>query len=104
MTGGMTAYRRACPGALAGRWRLWVGRVMIPRMTVQVPGVPGADGATPAAAFSRRVMRVVPSVELVEGGGFTVHRPFPTAGLDHFDPFLLLDEMGPADHPPGEAK
>lgn len=72
-------------------------------MSAQVPGVgppvSDADG-TP----SRSVVRVVPSVEMVEGGGFTVHRPFPTNGLDHFDPFLLLDEMGPAEHPPGEAK
>ncbi|HET8898882.1 MAG TPA: pirin family protein [Rhodanobacteraceae bacterium] len=38
-----------------------------------------------------------------EGGGFIVRRPFPTAGLDMADPFLLLDEMGPADYGPGEA-
>ena len=76
---------------------------MIGRMTAQVPGS-GTEGAPPAAAFSRRVVRVVESAEMVEGGGFVVHRPFPSAGLDHFDPFLLLDEMGPADHAPGEAK
>jgi redox-sensitive bicupin YhaK (pirin superfamily) len=76
---------------------------MIPAMTAQSPGS-GMDHPPPAAAFSRRVVRIVPSVEMVEGGGFTVHRPFPTAGLDHFDPFLLLDEMGPADNAPGEAK
>ena len=49
-------------------------------------------------------MRVVESVHAVEGGGFTVRRPFPTASLDFFDPFLLLDEMGPAETKPGEAK
>lgn len=38
-----------------------------------------------------------------EGGGFIVRRPFPTAGLDMADPFLLLDEMGPADYGPGQA-
>jgi len=38
-----------------------------------------------------------------EGGGFIVRRPFPTAGADHFDPFLLLDEMGPVCYAPGEA-
>jgi redox-sensitive bicupin YhaK (pirin superfamily) len=32
-----------------------------------------------------------------------VRRPFPSFGLDHVDPFLLLDEMGPADYGPGEA-
>ncbi len=53
---------------------------------------------------SRSVRRVVPSIETLEGAGFLVHRPFPTRTLDHFDPFLLLDEMGPADLGPGEAK
>ena len=33
-----------------------------------------------------------------------VTRPFPTARLDHVDPFLLLDRMGPVTHGPGEAK
>lgn len=33
-----------------------------------------------------------------------VTRPFPTAHLDHLDPFLLLDRMGPVTHGPGEAK
>jgi redox-sensitive bicupin YhaK (pirin superfamily) len=40
----------------------------------------------------------------LEGGGFLVHRPFPTSALSDFDPFLLLDEMGPTDVRPGEAK
>ena len=52
----------------------------------------------------RSVRRVLPSVETLEGAGFLVHRPFPTSALDHFDPFLLLDEMGPMDLSPGEAK
>jgi redox-sensitive bicupin YhaK (pirin superfamily) len=53
---------------------------------------------------TRTVRRVLPSVETLEGAGFLVHRPFPTSALDHFDPFLLLDEMGPMDLAPGEAK
>jgi redox-sensitive bicupin YhaK (pirin superfamily) len=53
---------------------------------------------------SRTVERVVPSVQTLEGGGFLVHRPFPTSALDQIDPFLLLDEMGPLDSAPGEAK
>jgi len=32
-----------------------------------------------------------------------VHRPFPTQMLMDFDPFLLLDEMGPVEYAPGEA-
>lgn len=39
-----------------------------------------------------------------EGAGFLVRRPFPTGLVDHFGPFLLLDEMGPVDNAPGEAK
>ncbi len=52
---------------------------------------------------TREVNRIVHSVRQREGGGFIVRRPFPTAGLDHLDPFLLLDEMGPAEYGPGEA-
>jgi redox-sensitive bicupin YhaK (pirin superfamily) len=52
----------------------------------------------------RSVRQVIPSVETLEGAGFLVHRSFPTPSLDHFDPFLLLDEMGPMDLGPGEAK
>lgn len=52
----------------------------------------------------RSVARVIDSVETREGEGFRVHRPFPTPTLDHFDPFLLLDEMGPSELGPGEAK
>ena len=53
---------------------------------------------------TRSVRKVIPSVETLEGAGFLVHRPFPTSLLDHFDPFLLLDEMGPMDLGPGEAQ
>jgi quercetin 2,3-dioxygenase len=48
-------------------------------------------------------IRIVPAQELLEGGGFLVHRPFPVQGLSHVDPFLLIDEMGPAQYAPGEA-
>jgi redox-sensitive bicupin YhaK (pirin superfamily) len=52
----------------------------------------------------RSVQSVIPAVATLEGAGFLVHRPFPSPGLDHLDPFLLLDEMGPSDLGPGEAK
>lgn len=55
-------------------------------------------------ATGRTVARVVNSIETLEGGGFLVRRPFPTAAFSDFDPFLLLDEMGPVDIAPGEAK
>ena len=52
---------------------------------------------------AREVQRIVHSQRMREGGGFIVRRPFPTAGFDHIDPFLLLDEMGPVEYGPGEA-
>ncbi len=52
---------------------------------------------------TRSVERIVPSIRTLEGGGFLVHRPFPTNRLMDFDPFLLLDEMGPVNYAPGEA-
>jgi redox-sensitive bicupin YhaK (pirin superfamily) len=52
----------------------------------------------------RTVAGIVNSIETLEGGGFLVRRPFPKASFSDFDPFLLLDEMGPMDVPPGEAK
>jgi redox-sensitive bicupin YhaK (pirin superfamily) len=51
----------------------------------------------------RKLLGVMPSQRQKEGGGFIVRRPFPTQALSHIDPFLLIDEMGPADYAPGEA-
>lgn len=53
---------------------------------------------------NRSAKRIVDSISTLEGEGFLVHRPFPTGALSEFDPFLLLDEMGPKDLAPGEAK
>jgi redox-sensitive bicupin YhaK (pirin superfamily) len=52
----------------------------------------------------RSVSRIVNNIKTIEGGGFIVNRPFPTDALLDFDPFLLLDEMGPKNWKPGEAK
>src|SRR3954453_1088725 len=52
----------------------------------------------------RSIEAVIPAVRQLEGGGFEVHRPFPTAALPQIDPFLLLDHMGPVDLGPGEAR
>src|SRR5262249_41983212 len=51
----------------------------------------------------REAARIVTAHRQRAGAGFIVRRPFPTQGLDHVDPFLLLDEMGPVDYRPGEA-
>ncbi len=59
--------------------------------------------ATLIAMSERAITRVISSHRQEEGGGFIVRRPIPTAGVDQIDPFLLLDELGPIDYPPGEA-
>ncbi len=56
------------------------------------------------AGGKRTVAGVVNSIETLEGGGFLVRRPFPKASFSEFDPFLLLDEMGPMELAPGKAK
>lgn len=52
---------------------------------------------------NRDIVRVLPSHRQLEGGGFSVRRPFPRLGLDQVDPFLLVDELGPVEYAPGEA-
>ena len=52
----------------------------------------------------RTVAGIVNSIETLEGAGFLVRRPFPKAAVSEFDPFLLLDEMGPMTLAPGAAK
>lgn len=56
------------------------------------------------AGVGRTIAGVVNSIETLEGAGFLVRRPFPKASLSEFDPFLLLDEMGPMELSPGQAK
>jgi redox-sensitive bicupin YhaK (pirin superfamily) len=53
---------------------------------------------------SRSISSIVNSVQTTEGEGFVVNRAFPTHLLSDLDPFLLLDEIGPKDLAPGEAK
>ncbi|HEY0713054.1 MAG TPA: pirin family protein [Polyangia bacterium] len=58
---------------------------------------------TTSAHNVRKVERVITAHRQLEGGGFVVRRAFPTRGYERPDPFLMLDEMGPADYAPGEA-
>ena len=51
----------------------------------------------------RPIVQRITAQRTVEGGGFVVRRPFPTRALGEFDPFLLLDEMGPVEYAPGAA-
>lgn len=52
----------------------------------------------------RTVAGIINSVETLEGEGFLVRRPFPKSNFSEFDPFLLLDELGPVNLKPGQAK
>lgn len=51
--------------------------------------------------LNRRLRATIPTHRLLEGGGFPVRRP--AAIGSEMSPFLLLDEMGPVDWPPGHA-
>ena len=52
-----------------------------------------------------RQLKSVTEAPLVQDGeGVAIHRAFPNAQLSDFDPFLLLDHMGPMELKPGEAK
>lgn len=52
----------------------------------------------------RSIKTISPAEKTFEGAGFPVRRPFPIHKTPEIDPFLLLDEMGPAEHGPGEAQ
>ena len=52
----------------------------------------------------RPAATVVTAHRQLEGEGFVVRRPFPSADLSLADPFLLLDQIGEVEYAPGEAK
>ncbi|HET9728324.1 MAG TPA: pirin family protein [Acidimicrobiia bacterium] len=54
----------------------------------------------------RKVRSLATARHSFEGAGFPVARPFPQPGAEwtDTDPFLMLDEMGPIEYAPGEAK
>lgn len=69
-----------------------------PTETKSLPSVPDATGV------ARPIEQVATAVSSFEGAGFPVRRPFPGAlDLQHTDPFLMLDQMGPVDYLPGKA-
>ncbi|MFE2562036.1 pirin family protein [Streptomyces sp. NPDC059352] len=67
------------------------------------PPTAATPPTTPASA-PRTVARVVRPLHAHEGAGFPVRRPFPTEELPLLDPFLMLDQVGPTELGPGEAK
>lgn len=78
----------------------------MPAVTVEDTLVlPRITRPEPSTAY-RSSERVVTALTSREGAGFLVHRPMPGAGTDMHtaDPFLLLDQMGPVEYGPREAK
>lgn len=53
---------------------------------------------------TRSVLQVIKSETTQDGEGVTLNRSFPNRFLSDFDPFLLLDEMGPMNLKSGEQK
>jgi quercetin 2,3-dioxygenase len=52
----------------------------------------------------RAVSRVFTAPRAQDGDGVDLRRAFPGAGLADLDPFLLLDQMGPTEFAPGQAR
>src|SRR5438067_8460060 len=61
------------------------------------------DSGVAVMSNVREVTRVSIGQRQREGAGFIVRRPLPSRNLELVDPFLLIDEMGPATYGPGEA-
>jgi hypothetical protein len=52
----------------------------------------------------RSVSKIIKSEMTQDGEGVTLNRSFPNNFISEFDPFLLLDEIGPTDLIPGKQK
>jgi len=52
----------------------------------------------------RSISKIIKSEKTQDGEGVTLNRSFPNNYISEFDPFLLLDEMGPMDIKPGMQK
>lgn len=68
---------------------------------LMLPRIPLPD---PVASTFRSVVRIATANKQLEGEGFQVRRPFPSAELRDADPFLLMDHLGAVEYAPGEAK
>jgi redox-sensitive bicupin YhaK (pirin superfamily) len=56
------------------------------------------------SSSSRSISQIIKSETTQDGEGVTLNRSFPNNLLSEFDPFLLLDEIGPTDLIPGKQK
>src|SRR4051812_16894619 len=78
----------------------------MPAVTVDNPLVlPRIARPEAATTVPRPALRTVPAHHAIEGAGFEVWRPFPGGlSMHDTDPFLLLDQLGPVQYEPNEAK
>ena len=76
----------------------------MPAVTADTLTLPRLAAMPESGTAWRPVGSVVTGIKTLEGEGFQVRRPFPTAELPLADPFLLLDQMGAVEYAPGEAK
>jgi quercetin 2,3-dioxygenase len=76
----------------------------MPAVTADTLALPRLQPLSEFETRWRPVARVVTAIRTLEGEGFQVRRPFPSAELPLADPFLLLDQMGAVEYAPGEAK
>jgi quercetin 2,3-dioxygenase len=56
------------------------------------------------SSSSRSISQIIKSETTQDGEGVTLNRSFPNNFISEFDPFLLLDEIGPTDLIPGKQK
>jgi len=56
------------------------------------------------SSSSHSISQIIKSETTQDGEGVTLNRSFPNNLLSEFDPFLLLDEIGPTDLIPGKQK
>lgn len=54
--------------------------------------------------FIRSVSKIIKSKATQDGEDVTLNRSFPNQYISEFDPFLLLDEIGPINIKPGKQK
>ncbi len=76
----------------------------MPAVTADSLTLPRVEAPPDATTAWRPVAKVVTAHSQLEGEGFVVRRPFPSADLSMADPFLLLDHLGAVEYAPGEAK
>ena len=85
------------------RRRLSIPATAIVTVASMSTSTAAASAPSTTASLGRPVHAIITSHRQLEGGGFEIRRPFPSAQLQQIDPFLLFDHMGPMHNEPHEA-